>query len=188
MSCSALAQALADVFVKDEWSPQIAVQKMEYLLEKHGDIVRSAMQASVDSLVEHWMRDLDELQQVSSSFSPLCSLHLQPTSLICARTLQNENDQLGHLEESLAKERERQAAARKRAEEAERLKAEELSSAAERQLQRQAKLAEAEAERDAREARKALEDAMELEMDMAESAVSCPPCFNAAGTASRPRV
>ena len=176
------------MFVKDEWSPQIAAQKMEYLLEKHSEIVRSAMQASVDGLVEHCMRDLDELDKVSRSLSPLCSFHLQPTLLICARTLQNEQDQLGHLEESLAKERERQAAARKRAEEAERLKAEELSSAAERQLQRQAKLPAAEAERDAREARKALEDAMELEMDMAESAVRCPPCFNPAGTASSPRV
>ena len=41
--------------------------------------------------------------------------------------MQNEKDQLGHLEASLKKERARQAAARKRAEEAERLKADELS-------------------------------------------------------------
>ena len=60
-----LPQALADVFVKGEWPPQVAIQKMEYQLEKHSTNVRSVMQASVDSLVEHWMRDQDELQRVS---------------------------------------------------------------------------------------------------------------------------
>ena len=86
--------------------------------------------------------------------------------------MQNEKGQLGHLEASLKKERARQAAARKRAEEAERLKADELSAVVERQMQMQAKLAEAAAENDARDARKALEDAMQLEMDMAETEVS----------------
>ena len=69
-----LPQALADVFVKGEWSPQVAIQKMEYQLEKHNANVRLVMQASVDSLVEHWMRDLDELQRVSlANVSPSCS-------------------------------------------------------------------------------------------------------------------
>ena len=90
------------------------------------------------------------------------------------RARQNEKDQLGHLEASLEKERERQAAARKRADEAERLRAEQLSSAAELQMRKQAELAETAAERDARDARKALEDAMELEMDIAETEVSPP--------------
>ena len=85
--------------------------------------------------------------------------------------MQNEDEQIGHLEESLATEREKQAAARKRAAEAERLKAEALTAAANRQLRKQASQAEAAAQQDAFEARKALEDAMELEMDMAESAV-----------------
>lgn len=111
-------------------------------------------------------------------------MHLQPTALITARAVQNEKDQLGHLEASLEKERARQAAARKRAAEVERLKAEELSIAAERQMQLQAKLAEAAAESDAREARKALEDAMQLEMDMAETEVSSTP---AAQTVDRVR-
>ena len=106
---------------------------------------------------------------------PTCSRPRQPPrdgSIIARGALQNERDQLGHLEESLQKERARQAAARKRAEEAERLKADELSAVAERNMQMQAKLAEAAAENDARDARKALEDAMQLKMDMAETEVS----------------
>ena len=67
--------------------------------------------------------------------------------------MQNEDEQIGHLEESLATEREKQAAARKRAAEAERLKAEELTAAANRQLRKQASQAEAAAQQDAFEAR-----------------------------------
>ena len=73
-----LVQALADVFVKDEWSPQVAVQKMEYQLEKHNAIVRSAMQAGVDRLVQHWIQGQDELQKVSRP-SSRCA-RLQPTA------------------------------------------------------------------------------------------------------------
>ena len=64
LSALAAAQAVADVFVKDEWSPQVALQKMEYQMEKHDAIVRSAMQLGVDALVERWIRDQEQLQQV----------------------------------------------------------------------------------------------------------------------------
>ena len=64
LSALAAAQAVADVFVKDEWSPQIALQKMEYQMEKHDAIVRSAMQLGVDALVERWIGDQEQLQQV----------------------------------------------------------------------------------------------------------------------------
>ena len=139
-------QALADVFVDTKNGPQIVIQKMQYEMEKHDSIVRSAMQASVDALVQRWLEAQDALQL-------------------------SEDEQCGHLQKSLEKELARQAAARKRTEAAERLKAEEQARAMEIAMKEQAEKAEKAAQKDAFAARKELEEQMELDMDLAEHAI-----------------
>ena len=48
-------QAVADIYIKDDWSPEVMVKKTQYTMDKHEQIIRSALQRAADALIQLWV-------------------------------------------------------------------------------------------------------------------------------------
>ena len=55
-------QAVADIYIKDDWSSEVMVKKTQYTMDKHEQIIRSALQRAADALIELWVADQQHLQ------------------------------------------------------------------------------------------------------------------------------
>ena len=55
-------QAVADIYIKDDWSSEVMVKKTQYTMDKHEQIIRSALQRAADALIELWVADQQQLQ------------------------------------------------------------------------------------------------------------------------------
>ena len=126
-------QAVADIYIKDDWSPEVMVKKTQYTMDKHEQIVRSALQRAADALVDLWVADQQQLQVCADLRHSVPNVAAAAAD--CAFAQATEDEQLANLEESLEKERARQAAARERAALAERLRAEAAEAEAQLRLE-----------------------------------------------------
>ena len=162
-------QAVADIYIKDDWSPEVMVKKTQYTMDKHEQIVRSALQRAADALVDLWVADQQQLQVCADLRHS--APNVAAAAADCAFAQATEDEQLANLEESLEKERARQAAARERAALAERLRAEAAEAEAQLRLEAQAAKDVQRQQRQAELARAAAEAELDAELDAMEEAI-----------------